>query len=203
MKVYCRNSVSVATSVSNKVIRGYLLYSSRCICLYLFEAVPVAEWLRLLIFSAVNRSSSHRCGFEPTPDHMWEKPSSACGWSGGFYLFLGISRFRPILWLTQLKMIEIILTGRKTPIKERQWPRTNIDAIWLSVLLLREWSVSVAGTEGKLTSWSRTSHFVQDIKRERSTNTNSGMMKNIIQAEAKTSWLPPGYHKQAIINKAN
>ena len=26
---------------------------------------PVAEWLRPLILSALNRSSSHRCGFEP------------------------------------------------------------------------------------------------------------------------------------------
>ena len=71
-------------------------------------AAPVAEWLRTLIFSVLNHPSSHRCGFEP---------SSACVWSGGF--FSGISRFRPtLLTLTQPKMSEIILTGRKTQIKK-------------------------------------------------------------------------------------
>ena len=34
------------------------------------EAAPVAEWLRMLIFSALNRSSSHRCWFEPGSGHM-------------------------------------------------------------------------------------------------------------------------------------
>ena len=66
---------------------------------------------RMLIFSAVNHSS-HRCGFEPSLCHMWDKPSSACGWSGVF--FSGISCFHPTLRLTQLKMSEIILTGCKT-----------------------------------------------------------------------------------------
>ena len=47
-------------------------------------AAPVAEWLRPLICSALNRSSSHRCGFELSSGHMWDEPSSACGWSGGF-----------------------------------------------------------------------------------------------------------------------
>ena len=41
----------------------------------IIQAAPVAEWLRSLIFSALDRSSSPRCGFEP---------SSACEWSGGF-----------------------------------------------------------------------------------------------------------------------
>ena len=48
------------------------------------KATPVDEWLRTLIFSALNRSSSNRCGFEPSSGHMSDKPSSACGWSGGF-----------------------------------------------------------------------------------------------------------------------
>ena len=47
-------------------------------------AAPVAEWLRLLTFSDLNRSSSHRCEFEPSSGHMRDKPSSACRWSGGF-----------------------------------------------------------------------------------------------------------------------
>ena len=48
------------------------------------NADTVSEWLRMLLFSDLNRSSSHRCGFEPSSGHMWDKPSSDCGWSGGF-----------------------------------------------------------------------------------------------------------------------
>ena len=44
---------------------------------------PLSRWLSL-IFSTLNRSSSHCCGFESSSGHMWDKPSSACGWSGGF-----------------------------------------------------------------------------------------------------------------------
>ena len=45
---------------------------------------PVAEWLRTLIFRALNRSSSHHCGFEPSLGHLSDKPSFGCGWSGVF-----------------------------------------------------------------------------------------------------------------------
>ena len=38
-----------------------------------------------MIFSAPNHSLSHHCGFEPSSGHMWDKQSSAIGWSGGFY----------------------------------------------------------------------------------------------------------------------
>ena len=41
-------------------------------------------WLKPLIFRALNRSSSHHYGFEPSSGHMWDKLSSACRWSGGF-----------------------------------------------------------------------------------------------------------------------
>ena len=81
------------------------------------EGGPLADWLRPLIISALNRSSSNRCGFEPRSGHMWDKPSSASGWSGGF--FPGIPLFRPTYRLTRLKMNEIILTGRKTQIKKK------------------------------------------------------------------------------------
>ena len=47
-------------------------------------AAPVAIWLRQLIFSALQLSSSHRCGLEPSLGHMWDKQSSTCGCSGGF-----------------------------------------------------------------------------------------------------------------------
>ena len=36
-----------------------------CLQVYL-----VAKWLRSLIFSTLKRSSSHRCGFEPSSGHM-------------------------------------------------------------------------------------------------------------------------------------
>ena len=43
------------------------------------------KWLRPLIFSALNRSSSHRCGFEPISGQMWDKPSSASDGQVGFF----------------------------------------------------------------------------------------------------------------------
>ena len=68
-------------------------------------AVPLAEWLKPITFSVLNRPSSHRCGFEPSSG---DKPSSACGWSDGFSRGSPVS---PTLWLARLKMSEIILTG--------------------------------------------------------------------------------------------
>ena len=50
----------------------------------LYMAAPVAEWLRSLIISTLNRSSSLRCGFEHSSVHMWDKPGSVCRWSGIF-----------------------------------------------------------------------------------------------------------------------
>ena len=50
----------------------------------LWQAAPVSDGLRTLILSALNHSSSHRCGFEPSSGHMWDKLSSACGWSDSF-----------------------------------------------------------------------------------------------------------------------
>ena len=43
-----------------------------------------------LIFSALNRSSTRRCGFESRSGHRLDKPNSACGWSGGY------SRWSPV-----------------------------------------------------------------------------------------------------------
>ena len=74
----------------------------------------VAVWLRALIFSALNRSSSHRCGFEPSSGH--ERQAEFCLRVVRWFLS-GISHFRPTLRLTQL-MGEIILTGRKKTTKK-------------------------------------------------------------------------------------
>ena len=68
--------------------------NDRCPLGYLFFiwVAPVAEWLRTLIFSTLNSSSSHRCGLELCSGHMCDEPSSACGWSG---VFLGDLMFSP------------------------------------------------------------------------------------------------------------
>ena len=68
------------------------------------------------VVSTLNQSSSHRCGFEPSLGHMWDKPSCACGSSGVFSR--GSPGLCPTLRLTWLSMSEIILMGRKTQIKK-------------------------------------------------------------------------------------
>ena len=57
----------------------------------------VAEWLKSLMFSSFNHLSSHHCGFEPSSGHMWDKPSSTCGWSVVFSLGLPFSL--RLIWL--------------------------------------------------------------------------------------------------------
>ena len=69
---------------------------------------------RSLIFSALNHSSFHRCGFEPSLGHV--RQAKFCLWVVRWF-FLWISRFHPTLRLTRLKMSEIILMGHKTQIK--------------------------------------------------------------------------------------
>ena len=54
-------------------------------------AVSVAERLRPIIFSALTRSSSHRCGFKPSSGHMWRR---FCLRVARLY-FSEISHFRP------------------------------------------------------------------------------------------------------------
>ena len=56
------------------------------------QAAPVAEWLRLRIFSALN-CSSHCCGFDPSSGHMRQ----AKFWVGGQVVFLGDLTFSPHL----------------------------------------------------------------------------------------------------------
>ena len=72
---------------------------------------PVAEWLRPLIFSFLNHSSSHCCRVEPSLGHMWDKPILLA--VGDQVVFLGGSPIfaPPTDW--RLKMSEIILMGRK------------------------------------------------------------------------------------------
>ena len=68
---------------------------------------PVAEWLRMLIFNAVNRSSSHRC----------VRQAKFCLRVVRWF-FSGFSCFHPTFRLTRLKMIGIILMGRRTQFKK-------------------------------------------------------------------------------------
>ena len=90
----------VLRSLSISILTWYCTLYIRCLCMlqcymrliamtsYEYRSGPkfdqlatMAEWLRTLIFSTLNRSSSHRVRFEPSSGH---KPSSVCRWSGGF-----------------------------------------------------------------------------------------------------------------------
>ena len=51
------------------------------------ERPPVAEWLRPLIFNALNRSPSNRLGFEASSGHMWDKPGCSRWFFSGFFPF--------------------------------------------------------------------------------------------------------------------
>ena len=50
------------------------------------EVVPVIEWWRPLIFSALNHSSSLRCGIEPSSGHVGQTKLSG-GFSQGSPVF--------------------------------------------------------------------------------------------------------------------
>ena len=56
----------------------------------------MGEWLRSLIFSALNRSSSHRCGFEPSLG-VTGKTSQVSLLADGQVVFLGDLPFLPHL----------------------------------------------------------------------------------------------------------
>ena len=79
--IFCRE-ITIARQMSSSWNEFSLVSTIQLLNIW---AAPVAEWLRPLIFSALNSSSSHPCGFESRSGHMWDKPSSACGWffSGG------------------------------------------------------------------------------------------------------------------------
>ena len=89
----CANGWTGVNCTIGKTFMVFLLYSV-LLCKYFLLLGPVTKWLRTLIFSALNCSSSPRCWFEPNSGHMWNKPSSACRWSGGF---LGDLQFLPHL----------------------------------------------------------------------------------------------------------
>ena len=71
----------------------------------------MAEWLRPLIFSALNRSSSHRCGFEASSGHV--RQAKFCLRVVRCFFFGDLS-FSPHLRLAGLKVSEKILMVRKT-----------------------------------------------------------------------------------------
>ena len=70
----------------------------------------MAEWFRMLIFSALNHTSTHRCGFGSSSDHMTGETSKVL-LAGGQVVFLSL--FHHTLQLIRLIISEIILTGRK------------------------------------------------------------------------------------------
>ena len=73
--------------------------------------------LRSLIFNTLHRSSSHRCGFEPSLGHV--RQAKFCLRVVKCF-FSGISRVRPTLRFIRLKMREIILRGCKTQMKKKK-----------------------------------------------------------------------------------
>ena len=80
----------------------------------------VAEWLRPLIFRALNRSSSHCC------DRVTYETGKVL-LAGGQVVFLRDLPFRTTVRLTQLKMSEIILTGRKRKKKKNKKKKKKIN----------------------------------------------------------------------------
>ena len=60
---------------------------------YFPKETLVAEWVRTLIFSTLHHLSSHRCGFEPSLDHMRSQVLLV----GGQVVFLGALLFSPNL----------------------------------------------------------------------------------------------------------
>ena len=77
------------------------------------KPILVVPWLsgfRMLIFSALTRSSAHCCGFKPNPGHV--RQAKFCLQVVRWFS-LGISHFHPSLQLIRLKMSEIILTAVK------------------------------------------------------------------------------------------
>ena len=77
----------------------------------------MAKWFRTLIFSTLNHSSFHRCGFEPSSGHV--RQAKFCLLVVRWF-FSWISQFCPTFRLAWLKMSDIILTGRKTQIKKKR-----------------------------------------------------------------------------------
>ena len=93
----------------------------------------MVEWLRTPIFSALNHSSSHCCGFEPSSGHV--RQAKFCLRVVRWF-FSGISCFCPTSQLTQLKMSEIILMGRKTLIKMKEKRRGSNKLFLVPILLV-------------------------------------------------------------------
>ena len=108
----------VCTSVLYIICTINIYRKDQYLCLdklYIFTVVaPVVKWLRTLIFSTLNHSSSRRCGFEPCSGHMLVRQAKFCLLVVRCF-FLGDLPFSPLLGLTQLKMSEIILTGHNPP----------------------------------------------------------------------------------------
>ena len=98
----------------------------------------MAEWSRTLICSILNCSSSHCCGLKPSSGHIWGKPSSACGWSGGFSQ--GSPVFAPLYDFDMVQNGWNNLGGRKTTkktTKKQLFANINIfqNMAWFTCIL--------------------------------------------------------------------
>ena len=95
----------------------------------------MTEWLRPLIFSTLNHSSSHRCGLTAVGSSLAQVTceTSQVLLAGGQVVFLEDLPFLPHLAIDRLKMSKIILMGRKTQIKKKK--EELVCQNWVAALL--------------------------------------------------------------------
>ena len=88
----------------------------------------MAQWLRPLIFSALNRSPSHRCGFEPSSGRV-PCETRQVRFAGGQVVFLGDLPFSPHLAIDSAQMSEIIkplpTSTHPHPKKKKKYKKTK------------------------------------------------------------------------------
>ena len=84
IQTLCKSHIKICSVMSNKhILRGHIATL----------VGPVVELFRLLTFSALNSSSSHHCGFEPSSSHKTSQVLLA----GGQVDFIGDLPFSPHL----------------------------------------------------------------------------------------------------------
>ena len=112
---------------------------------------PVATWLSPLIFSALNRSSSHRYVFESSSGHMWDKPSSACGC--GQVVFLKDLPFLPHLSIDGSKWVKYSWQAVKLESKKKKKKESGC-AEWFSYSLSNLLGMNLHHAVHRALNWS-------------------------------------------------
>ena len=92
MKRRCGLTTNTSSTYKQSWMIGCLLFICLfvcCLCLCWYITISTAT-------ASKSRMSSHRCGFEPSSGHMWDKPSHSL-LEGGPVVFLGDLPFSPHL----------------------------------------------------------------------------------------------------------